>query len=59
MQGFHNKEISESRILDILCIMRSPKSIDEGDIEKWLHSDAYEQSFEHITDMDIADAVSK
>jgi hypothetical protein len=39
--------------------MRSPKSIDEGDIEKWLHSDAYEQGFEHITDMDIADAVSK
>jgi hypothetical protein len=44
-QGFPNKKISKSEILDMVCAMRSFENVDE-----WLQSDVCELGFQHMTD---------
>jgi hypothetical protein len=39
LQGFPNKEVSKSEILDMVRAMRSFENIDEDD-EEWLQCDA-------------------
>jgi hypothetical protein len=47
LQGFPNEEISKSKILDMICAMKSFQNTDE-DNKEWLQSDACELGFQHM-----------
>jgi hypothetical protein len=51
LQGFPNKEFSKSKILDIVCAMRSSENTDKYKVEEWLHSDACEMGFQSMPDI--------
>jgi hypothetical protein len=46
----------KSKILDMVCAMRSFKTVNEDNVEEWLQSDACELG---SSDMDIADPAAK
>jgi hypothetical protein len=50
LQGFPNEEISKSKILDMVCAMRSFENINKDNVEELLQSDACEVGFQHMTD---------
>jgi hypothetical protein len=50
LQGFPNEEISKSKILDMVCAVRSFENSNEDNVEEWLQSDACEVGFQHTTD---------
>jgi hypothetical protein len=52
-QGFPNKDINKSEILDMVCAVRSFENVNKDNVEEWLQSDARELGFQHITDTDI------
>jgi hypothetical protein len=56
---FLNKEISRSKILDMLCNMRSFENIDKGNVEAWQKRDACEVGFQHDRQTDIINAGTK
>jgi hypothetical protein len=58
LQGFPNEEI-KSKILDMVCAVRSFENTDEDNIEEWLQTDAYELGFQHMTDTDNGNAAMK
>jgi hypothetical protein len=49
LQGFPNKETSKSEILVMVCTMRGFKNVDTDNVELWLQTDAYELSFQDMT----------
>jgi hypothetical protein len=59
LQGFHNEVISKSKILDMVCAMRSFENTNKNNTEEWLQSDACESDFQHMTDTDIVSAATK
>jgi hypothetical protein len=50
LQGFPNKEISKSKILDTVYAVRCSENIDKNSIEEWLQSDTCKMDFQHMTD---------
>jgi hypothetical protein len=59
LQGFLNKEVSKSKILDKACAIKSSENVDKENVEKWLQSDVCELGFQHVTNMDTANATMK
>jgi hypothetical protein len=58
LQGFPNKEISKSKILDMVCAMKSCENVYVSDAEEWLQSNVCERVFQHMT-VNIADATKQ
>jgi hypothetical protein len=54
MQGFPNKDITKSQILDMVCVMRNFENNDNDNIEKWLQSTACELVFQHPDSLNAA-----
>jgi hypothetical protein len=57
VQAVPNKDISKSKILGILCAMKSSENTKEDNVE-WLQSNVCELAFQHIRDM-VIDAAKK
>jgi hypothetical protein len=49
LQSFPNEEIGKSKILDMVCTMRSFENFNEDNIKEWLQSDVCELGFQHMT----------
>jgi hypothetical protein len=49
LHDFHMEEISKSKILDMVCDMKSYENTDEDNIEEWLQSDGCQLGFQHMT----------
>jgi hypothetical protein len=50
---------SASKILDMVCAMIRFENVNKYNAEEWLQSDACELGFQHMTDIDIANAAVK
>jgi hypothetical protein len=59
LQGFPNEEVDNSEIIDMVCAVRNFVNINEDNIKEWLHSNAWELGFQHMTGTDIANAAMK
>jgi hypothetical protein len=58
LQGFPNEETSKSKILDMVCAMRSFKNV-EDNTEEQLQSEMCEFRFQYMTDIDTVNATVK
>jgi hypothetical protein len=49
LQGFANEEITKSKILDVLCTVRSFENINKDLVDEWLQSVACKLGLQHMT----------
>jgi hypothetical protein len=48
LQGFANEEITKSKILDVLCTVRSFENINKDLVDEWLQSVACKLGLQHM-----------